>query len=119
VEHGSTSPCSPAREDAAEHGSTSPRSGTREDAVEHGDDAGSVTVRVHDTPDGIAVADDGPGIPPEEREGVFGPGYTTAHAGTGFGLAIVREIANAHGWSASVEESDDGGARFVITIDAA
>ena len=119
VEHGSTSPPSQAQADAVEHSSTSPRSGTREDAVEHEDDAGSVTVRVHDTPDGIAVADDGPGIPPGEREGVFEPGYTTDHAGTGFGLAIVREIANAHGWSASVEESDDGGARFVITIDAA
>ncbi|WP_044958209.1 sensor histidine kinase, partial [Halarchaeum acidiphilum] len=58
------------------------------------------------------VADDGPGIPESERERVFDVGYTTAEGGTGFGLNIVREIADAHGWSVSLVESEDGGARF-------
>lgn len=81
-------------------------------AVEH---AGpEVTVTVEPTSDGFAVADDGPGIPPEVRETVFESGYTTETDGTGFGLAIVAEVATAHDWSVRVEESDAGGARFVF-----
>jgi len=81
-------------------------------AVEHGGEG--VTVTVGDLEDGVEfyVADDGPGIPPEEREQVFESGYTTADGGTGLGLAIVREIAETHGWEVRVTESDAGGARF-------
>ncbi|MUV90140.1 PAS domain-containing protein [Halapricum sp. CBA1109] len=61
---------------------------------------------------GFYVADDGPGIPDEQREQVFEPGYTRAEDGTGFGLAIVAQITDAHGWDARVTESLDGGARF-------
>ena len=61
---------------------------------------------------GFYVADDGTGIPPEERETVFERGYTTASEGTGFGLAIVEDIADAHGWAVDVFESAGGGARF-------
>ena len=43
---------------------------------------------------------------------MFEPGHTTADDGTGFGLAIVERIAEAHDWSVSVTESDSGGARF-------
>jgi signal transduction histidine kinase len=39
-------------------------------------------------------------------------GYTTAEDGTGFGLAIVRSVAAAHGWQLDLAESDDGGACF-------
>ena len=39
-------------------------------------------------------------------------GYTTADEGTGFGLAIVGQIGDAHGWSVRVTEADGGGARF-------
>ena len=81
-------------------------------AVEH---AGpEATVRVDSLPDrpGFYVADDGPGIPPEDRDRVFEYGFTTADDGTGFGLSIVAEIAEAHGWDASVSESDADGARF-------
>ncbi|PSQ04899.1 hypothetical protein BRC95_07670 [Halobacteriales archaeon QS_5_68_33] len=94
---------------AVEHGSTSPPSASQaqQDAVEHGDE--SVTVRVEAIDGGFAVEDDGPGIPPENRESVFEAGFTTAEGGTGFGLAIVREIAEAHGWDVTVTESADGG----------
>jgi len=83
-------------------------------AIEHGGEA--VTVRVGPV-DGVGfyVEDDGPGIPPEDREEVFESGYTTARDGTGFGLAIVKEIGDAHGWSVSITEGTDGGTRFEIT----
>jgi signal transduction histidine kinase len=62
--------------------------------------------------DGFYVADDGPGIPSEDRERVFEGGYSTDPDGTGFGLAIVRRIAEAHDWQIRITESDEGGARF-------
>ncbi|MEF8884096.1 MAG: PAS domain-containing sensor histidine kinase [Haloarculaceae archaeon] len=82
-------------------------------AVEHV--GPSVTVRVETIDGGFAVEDDGPGIPEDHRDRVFEAGYTTAREGTGFGLAIVRDIAGAHGWDVSLTESADGGTRFEIT----
>lgn len=80
-------------------------------AVEHG--GRDVTVRVGRTGEsGFYVEDDGPGIPPGDRDAVFEPGHTSAAGGTGFGLTIVRRIAEAHGWEVSVTEGRDGGARF-------
>jgi PAS domain S-box-containing protein len=79
-------------------------------AVEH---AGpDVTVRVGTTADGFFLEDDGPGIPPERRDDVLEYGVTDSDGGTGIGLAIVSEIAEAHGWTVTVADSDDGGARF-------
>jgi PAS domain S-box-containing protein len=77
-------------------------------AAEHG---GSRVV-VGDLDDGFYVADDGPGIPEERRAEVFESGYTTSQTGTGFGLAIVERIAEAHGWEVTLTESEWGGARF-------
>ena len=78
---------------------------------------GTVTITVGDLPDteGIFIEDTGPGIPPEERETVFEQGYTTTEEGTGYGLSIVREIVNGHGWEICVTDSSPGGARFEIT----
>ena len=75
---------------------------------------GGVTVSVGELADGSGfyVADDGTGIPEDEREKVLQSGYSTAETGTGFGLAIVREIAEAHNWTVTVAESADEGARF-------
>ena len=70
-----------------------------------------VSVRVGRTEDVLYVADDGPGIPASEQATVFDPGYSTDAEGTGFGLAIVRRIADAHGWSAHVTNGERG-ARF-------
>jgi PAS domain S-box-containing protein len=81
-------------------------------AVEH---AGpDVTVTVGDLEDGFYVADDGPGIPGDQREEIFESGYTTSRDGTGFGLTIVSEIVAAHGWTVEVVESETGGARFEV-----
>ena len=81
-------------------------------SIEHGGD--DVTVSLGPLPDrrGFYVADDGPGIPAGKREEVFDAGYTTSESGTGFGLSIVSEIAAAHGWTVSVTDADNGGARF-------
>lgn len=82
-------------------------------AVEHAGENPSITVG--ETESGFYVADDGPGIPPEERDEVFEPGYSTGHDSTGFGLAIVKQIADAHGWDICITESDQGGARFEVS----
>ena len=58
------------------------------------------------------VADDGPGIPGDSHEQIFDDGFTTGQAGAGLGLAIVREITRAHGWTVEVTDSAHGGARF-------
>ncbi|WP_048077939.1 PAS domain S-box protein, partial [Halorubrum sp. AJ67] len=64
-------------------------------AVEH---AGpDVSLRVGDLPDGFFVEDDGPGIDPAVADSLFEPGESGAAGNTGFGLAIVKEIATAHG----------------------
>jgi PAS domain S-box-containing protein len=84
-------------------------------AVEHGGDDVTVTVgRLLDEP-GFYVADDGPGIPEKDRERVFDAGHSTSDTGTGFGLSIVEEIAEAHGWEVRVTDGAQGGARFEIT----
>lgn len=86
-------------------------------ALDHAD-AGA-TIRVGTLPEaaGFYIADDGPGIPAGDRENVFELGYTTAENGTGFGLAIVAEIAKRHEWSIDVTESERGGARFEVVTD--
>jgi len=74
-----------------------------------------VTVRVGSLEDGFYVEDDGPGIPSTDREDVFKAGYSRTDEGIGFGLSIVKEVAEAHGWDITVTDSADGGARFEIT----
>ena len=85
-------------------------------ALVHGraDDSETVTVTVGTLRDGFYVADDGPGIPPAERERVFDDGYSSETGRTGDGLAIVADVANANGWDVSITESADSGARFEI-----
>jgi signal transduction histidine kinase len=84
-------------------------------AIEHAGEDVAVRVEIERRTDGVAlaVADDGPGIPAEQRSQVIERGVSLG-GGTGLGLAIVVDIAEAHGWELSVEESDSGGARFVI-----
>ncbi len=83
-------------------------------AVEHG--GADVTVRVEwlDDEGGFAVDDDGRGIDADERDQVFDRGYTTSKSGAGFGLAIVEQLAAAHGWTVSVTAGDCDGARVEV-----
>jgi signal transduction histidine kinase len=120
VEHGSTGNRTESGDSEA---SETPReTGEAGDSVEHGstdsqlaERAGSdITVTVGDVSDGFYVADDGVGIPEDVQERLFETGYSTVDGNTGFGLGIVSQVADEHGWSVSVVESDSGGARFEI-----
>lgn len=79
-------------------------------AVEHG--GKEVTVWIGSLSNGFFVEDDGPGMPPETRDKAFTSGVSSNEEGTGLGLSIVRAIAEAHGWSLSVVDGREGGARF-------
>ncbi|MXR50582.1 PAS domain-containing protein [Halovenus sp. WSH3] len=82
-------------------------------SIDHGRE--DVTVRIGVTEDGFFVADDGPGVPPDDREEIFEQGVTRSEEGTGYGLAIVTDIVDGHGWSISVADSWANGARFEIS----
>jgi len=64
----------------------------------------------------LRVADSGPGIPPENRERIFYPFFTTRVQGTGVGLAEVHKAVVSHGGSVEVRERAGGGAQFVIRL---
>ncbi|WP_135822382.1 PAS domain S-box protein [Halostella litorea] len=82
-------------------------------AVEHGGD--DVVVTVGELDDGFYIEDNGPGIAEDARQEVFETGYSTAEDGTGFGLAIVKQVAEAHDWGVRVTTGTEGGARFEIS----
>jgi len=65
----------------------------------------------------LEVADDGPGVPTEQRERIFERYRRTRSAGsTGLGLAIVREIALLHGGEVTVGDAPEGGALFALSL---
>jgi two-component system nitrogen regulation sensor histidine kinase NtrY len=80
-------------------------------AIETAHDPGNSVVRV-------TVADDGPGIPLEERDKLFLPYYSTKGRGSGLGLAIVRRIVAEHGGSIELTENTPRGTRFTIELPA-
>jgi len=84
-------------------------------AIDHGGE--NVTVRVGSLPEepGLYVADNGPGISKSIRTEVFDHGYSSNEEGTGYGLSIVHQIVEGHGWEINTTESSEGGARFEIT----
>jgi signal transduction histidine kinase len=96
-------------------------------AIQHtAEDVGTVRMLAQAASAGrirFLVEDDGPGIPPEERERVFDrfhrtdPARDRASGGAGLGLAIVRAIVEAHGGRVSASQSPEGGARMEIELD--
>lgn len=82
-------------------------------AIEHGGEDVSVTVGELD--EGFYVEDTGSGIPEDNQQTVFEAGHSTEQDGTGFGLTIVTQVAQAHGWSIRATDGSKGGARFEIT----
>jgi len=81
--------------------------------------APAVSLTVQREPNGrfrIDVEDNGPGIPPDRREDIFLPFYTTHKGGSGVGLSFARQVALAHGGSIVALESAAGGADLRIVI---
>ncbi len=66
----------------------------------------------------IRFRDTGPGVPPEARDHVFVPFYTTKEKGTGLGLAISQRIVKAHRGTLTVANPPGGGAEFTISLPA-
>jgi two-component system osmolarity sensor histidine kinase EnvZ len=66
----------------------------------------------------VTVDDDGPGIPPAQREEAFRPFATLSAGGTGLGLAIARDIVRAHGGDILLEDSPLGGLRARVRLPA-
>ncbi len=93
-----------------------------DNAIQYTPAGGRVTVRVRSEPGGtvLEVEDDGPGIPPEEREKVFERFYRMpggSPEGCGLGLAIVREIAQGHGATVAADAGTGGrGTRMIVTF---
>jgi two-component system sensor histidine kinase TctE len=90
-------------------------------AIEYSQRGGRVTVRTGSSGrrSFVEVEDDGPGIPPHERERVLERFYRvpgTPGTGSGLGLAIVREIAASHAASMFVDDGAAGGCRVGITF---
>lgn len=84
-----------------------------ENAVVHNEQPVTVSVGPLPGRSGIYVEDDGVGIPADEREYVFDRGYTSDSDRSGHGLAIVAEIAAAHGWKIELV----GPSRFELYTD--
>lgn len=81
-----------------------------QNAVEHaGPDVG---LEARLTADGFVVGDDGPGLPPEVADALADDGFSPETMG--LGLALVTDVAAAHGWEVAVDQEADG-ARFVFT----
>jgi signal transduction histidine kinase len=83
-----------------------------------------VEARAADAPGAVLllVGDNGPGVPPAERERMFIPfaqGRGEAGRGVGLGLALCREVAQAHGGQIWAEDRPGGGALFVVRLPAA
>ncbi|KAA9397062.1 response regulator [Haloarcula sp. CBA1130] len=83
-------------------------------AIEHNDGDVEIEVGLLESDDGFYIADDGEGVE-GDADDVFEMGYSSTQDGTGFGLAIVEQVAEAHGWEVSLTDSDSGGARFEVT----
>ncbi len=94
-----------------------------DNAIEHSPTGGTVTLELaaRDGQAVIAVGDQGPGVPPAERERIFEPfarlpGERRSTHGSGLGLAIARQLARRHDGDLTVDDAPGGGARFALWL---
>ncbi|MES3161856.1 MAG: GAF domain-containing protein [Halorubrum sp.] len=115
VTHGSTA--AQPDPDGVEHTRASGQPSVTGEATstDGGGDSRASTVTVSVLADGFSVADDGPGFDEVDPADATEYGVSGSEQGTGYGLAIVKEIANAHGWRMTIE--DDEGVRFEFWTD--
>ena len=82
----------------------------------------AVSLRCTEADTVIAVMDRGPGIPPDQREAVFRPFHRLEQSrsadtgGSGLGMAIARQLADANGWSIQILDREGGGARIEVRL---
>ncbi len=83
-----------------------------------GDQGGEITISAEEIGEGVVlrVADNGPGLPEGAGDKVFESFYSTKPEGTGLGLAVVRQVAESHGWAFELKNAPGGGAVNIITI---
>ena len=67
---------------------------------------------------GVSVADNGPGIQPDDQERIFRAFWSRDGSGTGLGLAIARELAEAHGGRIELDSAPGRGSRFELVLPA-
>jgi signal transduction histidine kinase len=87
-------------------------------AIQAVDAGGQIQILMHKisaSESALEVRDDGPGVPPERRQEIFKPYFTTNQKGTGLGLAVVQQIVLAHGWEIECLPNEPKGAVFRIT----
>lgn len=79
---------------------------------------GKIMIATRDEPGHLIlqVADNGPGIAPDQMERVFDPFFTKREGGVGLGLAVVQQIIAAHGGDIRAGKSEQGGALFTISL---
>src|SRR5262249_52636549 len=76
-------------------------------AIQASPDHGTVEIsgRISDGMYSVEVRDHGPGIPPDAREKIFEPFYSTREKGTGLGLPLAQKIVQAHGGEIELQSS--------------
>ncbi len=91
-----------------------------ENAVAASDNQGRIEIETSYNPElqiiTCAVADQGSGIPTEDKERLFEPYFSTKKSGTGLGLAIVSTIISDHNGYIRVRDNQPQGARFIIEL---
>jgi len=75
-----------------------------------------VTISADDLAATVAIADEGPGIPPEIREKIFEPFFTTKHRGTGLGLPTARRVVERHRGTVEIDSPSSGGTVVTVTL---
>ncbi|MEW6197622.1 MAG: ATP-binding protein [Planctomycetota bacterium] len=86
-------------------------------------DTGVINVRTQFDPDGqtlrLSIADNGPGVPPDQRDKIFEPFHSTkGHGGTGLGLTVARKIVQELGGRIELVSPPEGGAEFRMHLPA-
>ncbi len=93
-----------------------------ENAVAAMEEKGTIEISSHYDPElkmaDFRIADDGPGIPPEDRLRLFEPYFSTKKTGTGLGLAIVNSVITDHNGFVRVRNNVPRGACFVVELPA-
>ncbi len=87
-------------------------------AVKSAQDAKNVTVTSYSQKNQIyvTVSDSGPGVPDDLKEKIFDPFFTTSSDGSGIGLSIAQRIVTDHNGMLTLQSTDLGGAKFMVTL---